>query len=366
MRRISVKYAQPEMELAKPLFDKWGNMLLPIGAKLTERQLRLLPNKGVRELSIEDSRVDDVLWDPLIKPETQQEAVKAISDLLTINQKGGGIKSPKDPRMVSARLNIEKMSYMITQEVLTSVMGEPDLSGCQSIEDYHCIQPVQSTILAVMLAKEAGFNEGDMLSVAKAAMLQNIGYTFLPQEILRKETELSPEETLEFEKHPIYGAEILRQTGQTSPQIIEAVLQHEERWNGSGYPNKIRGWDISPFAQIIGIAHTYYDLVSARPWREPFKQMDAFEYIMAYGGELFDPEWVQVFSRRVPIYPSGVKVKLSTGEIGIISDANLGHIGRPMVRIISDSKGNDVSRPYDMDLSKPSYQDRLVIELLEI
>ena len=366
MRRISIEYAKPEMELAKPLYDKWGNMLMSSGAILNERHLRLLPHKGVRELSIEDSRVDDVVWDPLVKPETQQEAIKAMSDVISINQKCGGIRNPKDPKLTSARLNLEKVGFTITQEVLTSVMGEPDLSGCLLNDDYYYVQPVQAAILAVLLAKEVGFSDNDLINVGKAAMLQNIGYAWLPPQIFKKTTVLSPEETQEFEKHPLYGAEILRQYGQTPPQVIEAVLQHHERWNGSGYPNKTRGWDISPFAQIIGIADAYYDLVSIRPWREPYKQMNAFEYVMAYGGELFDPEWVQVFSRHVPIYPCGVMVKLTTGEIGIVVDANLGHVGRPIIRVFNDTIGNEVSTPYDIDLSQPEYQRKLIAQLLEI
>jgi len=83
LRRISLEYAKPGMKLAKPLYDKWGNMLLSAGAIFNERRLRLLPHKGVRELSIEDSRVDDVVWDPLVKPETQQEAIKAMSDVIS-------------------------------------------------------------------------------------------------------------------------------------------------------------------------------------------------------------------------------------------------------------------------------------------
>ncbi|MCL0058404.1 HD domain-containing protein [Dehalococcoidia bacterium] len=365
MRRISIEYAKPGMELGRPLFDKHGDMLLPACTVLEEKHLTFLKGKGVWEVLIEDPRVDDLTIKPLVKLDMQKEAVEAMRRLMNINKKGGVKKNLDSADMYGARLEVERLSYAIVQAILRSPLGEPDLSGCLLVEDFHYVQPVQSTILAILLAKEAGFDNTGLLAVGKAAMLQNIGYIWLPPRLWEKRS-LSKEENQEFERHPVYGAELLRQYGRIPPEVTEAILQHHERWDGTGYPNGTRGWDISPFAQLIGIADTYYELVSARPGRKPYTPMDAFEYVMASGGELFDPELIGIFSRRVPIYPSGVMVKLNTGEIGIVVDANLGHVGRPVVRIVKDVKGNDMKPPLDMDLSKPEYQYKLITELLEI
>ena len=81
-------------------------------------------------------------------------------------------------------------------------------------------------------------------------------------------------------------------------------MQHHERWNGTGYPTGCAGKDISLFARILAIADTYYELVSVRENRDLFMPHEAVEYIMAYGGERFDPEWVGLFARQVPIYPT--------------------------------------------------------------
>ncbi len=86
---------------------------------------------------------------------------------------------------------------------------------------------------------------------------------------------------------------------------------------------------------------------------------------MAYSGELFDPELVQAFSRQVPLYPTGITLRLNTGEVAIVSDANMGHIGRPTVRICYDDRGKPVREPYDIDLSDPTNQGRLVAQILE-
>ena len=92
---------------------------------------------------------------------------------------------------------------------------------------------------------------------------------------------------------------------------------------------------------------------------------EAIEYIMAYSGEQFDPELAKLFVSQVPCYPRGLTVKMNTGEIGIISDANLQFIGRPIVRICYDQEVGPVKKPYDIDLSKAEFQHKLIIEIMD-
>ncbi len=88
---------------------------------------------------------------------------------------------------------------------------------------------------------------------------------------------------------------------------------------------------------------------------------EAAEFIIAYSGTLFDPELVKLFTRLVPLYPTGTTVKLNSGEVGIISDSNVGHIARPIVRVCT--MGSNLKKPYDINLSEDKYQDRLGVEV---
>ena len=110
----------------------------------------------------------------------------------------------KDPEMYASRVEVDRLGYAIVQAVLRSPLGEPDLTGSGSPNDYHFVLPVQITALSILLAREVGFDNNDVLNVGRAAMLQNIGYIWTPPEIWQNDEMLSEEETKIFEKHPIH------------------------------------------------------------------------------------------------------------------------------------------------------------------
>lgn len=354
------------MELARPVYDKKGNMLVAAHVELTEKHIEFLWAKEVYELLIDDLRVPDLTIKPLVSIEIQQEAVQAMRRLLTIDRSTTTSKDINDPEIYAARLELDRLGHAIRKAILTASVGEPDLTGSLSVSEYEFLMPVQATQLAILLAKESGMEEDALVNVARAVMLQNIGYIWIPPGIRRDTSDVSDEERRLFEQHPIHGYEALVQAERIPQSVAIAVLQHHERWNGSGYPHGLRGWDISPIAQMMAIAETYYEMVSARPHRRPHSSTDAFEHVMASAGELFDPELVQIFARRVPLYPCGVMVKLNTGETGIITNSNIGHVGRPVVRICYDTLGNEVYPPYEMDLASSEHAFKMIAEILDL
>ncbi len=344
------------MVLARAVYDMRGQQVLLEGTKLTDDHVALLSTAGVGEIMIKDSRVADVPVGSLFPASLEAKAIQGLHALLVAKQ---GSTEPISPTDLNA---IHGAVHQMVQCLFPIALGQPDLCGTSSLRGYDYVHPVKAAGLSLFIGREADFPREDLLNLGLAAMLQNIGYLALPPGILDKPGPLSPEEGLHLRKHPSYGAEMMAKSG-LHTDVIRAIKEHHERPDGSGYPEGRKGDEISRFARIISMADTYHSLLSRRAHREPVKIHKAGEFVVASGGELFDPQLAGIFARSVPQYPVGLPVKLNSGEIGIVTDPNTEHIARPVVRICFKD-GKPVPAPYDLDLSDRQQTDKVIAEVL--
>ena len=358
MRRISAEKARPGMKLVRTIYDSRGYIIAKSGDSLTGESLTSLNIYGIEEVFIEDARVADVPVQPLIAPELEAQAIQAMRQLMTEHQGNTSV----DAFLLD---ELERVGWEITRELFPEVVGEINTSGCPSHEDYPFVQPVKTAGLALLLGKRAGYDMSQLHGLVIAAMLKDVGHAVMPGGFGSAAGATSDEHTPELRQHPLLGAEIISRYDRFSPDVAEAVYQHHERWDGSGFSEGLRGQDTSAFARILAISDSFYDLVSARPERDALNPNEAVEYVMAYSGEFFDPELVQLLAANVPLYPSGVMVKLSTGESGVISRNTPGNFSRPVVRIFFNKRGRPKINPYDVDLAHKDYQDQLIVQILK-
>ncbi len=362
MRRISAKYAKPGMVLGKPVYDNRGHMLFDVDTKLSEDSLKTLALYGVGEVLIDDPRVMDVVVQPLIPSEIEAQAAQALRQLMTETQ----ASKTAEPMLLE---EVKKPIFSMTRGLFPDVMGEPNASGCASLQDYNFAQPAKVAGMSLLMGRRLDYPMLKLAPLGVAALLMNVGYAMLPHiamepSVLDKPGALTEAEFAEVKKHPEVSSEILAKSGKFAPEVVEAVLQHHEHWDGTGYPKQLKKQDISTFARIIAMCDTYYALVSRRPHRRAYLPHEAIEFVMAFAGDMFDPELAQIFSKEVPLYPTGVTVRMNTGEVGIISDAHIGFVGRPAVRIIYDEDAAPVKNPYDIDLRTTEHQQKLIVEVL--
>lgn len=362
MRRISMQYAQPGMVLSVDVYDNYGNVILSQGTRLTIDNVATLGRMAGGEMFFDDRRVDDVPVTPLMPARLEGDAARKLHALL--DETTAIIKNNKD----SQKINInpaQKAIFSMVEQLFPVVMGEVNATGCFSLRDYHYVHPVQVASLSILMGRKAGYKEADLANLGLAALLENVGYVVLPPGMMDEPTSLTSIETHEVNQHPQYGYQILNEYAHVAPEVTTTILQHHEQWDGSGRPRGLKGSDICPYARILALADTYYALVSRRPHRQSYLPHEAIEFIMAYSGELFDPELARLFTKLVPLYPTGVMVNLNTGERGIISDAKPGFIGRPVVRVCYDKHFKELAKPCDMDLTESEHQHRLVTDVVE-
>ncbi len=357
-----MQYAQLGMVLSMDMYDNYGNMILSQGTRLTIDNVATLSRMGGGEMFFEDRRVDDVPVTPLMPARLEGDAARKLHALL--DETNAIIKNNTGSQKININ-PVEKAIFSMVEQLFPVVIGEVNATGCFSLRDYNYVHPVQVVGLSLLMGRKTRYNETELTNLGVAAILENIGYVVLPLGMMDEPTSLTAIETHEVHQHSQYGYQILKEYASVAPEITRTVFEHHERWDGSGYPRGLKGSDISPYARILAITDTYYALASRRPHRQNYLPHEAIEFIMAYSGELFDPELVRLFTKLIPLYPTGVTVKLNTGETGIISDAKPGFIGRPTVRICSDKHLKELSKPYDMDLTESEHQHRLITDVVE-
>lgn len=357
MRRISATHAKPGMVLGRPVYDAYGYEVVERGTKINEKVLQTLGIQNVGEVIVDDWRVYDVPVQALLSPEHEGRATQALRTILVESQ---GRMDIEEVLLEEA----EDPIFQMTRELFPEVIGEINASGCYSLKDYHYVQATKTAGLCLLMGRRLGISLTDLAMLGLAGLFKDIGMVALPAGIMDRKDPTEAQQA-EIRKHPLYGAKIIGMHDRFDPAIVKSIAFHHERWDGSGYPKGLKKEEIPIESRIIAIADTYYEMVSKRPDHVPYMPHEAVEYIMAYAGELFDPKLVQLFSRQVPLYPTGITVKLNTGEMGIISDSNLGLIGRPTVRICFDERGHSIKEPYDRNLAEVEFQAMMIEQVLD-
>jgi putative nucleotidyltransferase with HDIG domain len=152
-------------------------------------------------------------------------------------------------------------------------------------------------IYAMELARELGLTEDETEALRAASVLHDIGKLAVPEHIISKPGKLTPEEFEKMKIHPIVGAEILEQVDFPYP-VVPIVRAHHEKWDGSGYPNGLKGEDIPIGARILAAVDCLDALASDRQYRRALPLNEAMAKVAAEAGISFDPRVVGILQRR--------------------------------------------------------------------
>ncbi len=192
----------------------------------------------------------------------------------------------------------------------------------------HCLRVA---MMSVTIGKQLGLTKEKLRDLAQAALLHDIGKRMLPIEIIRKPGKLTDAEFAEIKKHPSLGYRLLKEHGGYSQDVMNAVLMHQEKYDGTGYPLHFKGNKISYLARIITVADVYDALTSNRPYRQPWSVAEAEEFMMGGSYTHFDYDIIIAFLAAFAPYPVGTMVKLSDGRQAIVK-SNTANVLRPVVQ----------------------------------
>ena len=163
---------------------------------------------------------------------------------------------------------------------------------------------------AVALAEASGLSPDEVSRVSTAALLHDIGKIGIPDKVLNKKGKLSKEDWDLIKSHPRLGANIVGNIPELLP-CVSSILYHHERWDGGGYPEGLKGEEISIEARILTIADSYEAMSAARPYRPALCSEKVLKELRRCAGTQFDPELVEVF---IGIIESGLPEKVRIGQ----------------------------------------------------
>jgi diguanylate cyclase (GGDEF)-like protein len=155
--------------------------------------------------------------------------------------------------------------------------------------------------LSARIARRLGIDEPQVELTRLAGSLHDLGKLAIPEEILRKPGALNDSERLVLQRHPQIGHRMLESLG-VEP-IADWVLHHHERWDGNGYPDRLRGEQIPLGARIIFVADAFDAMTSERVYRKPLSEHDAVSELERCAGSQFDPAVVDAFSEELGAVP---------------------------------------------------------------
>ena len=155
--------------------------------------------------------------------------------------------------------------------------------------------------MAARLARRIGVDDRHVELIRLAAPLHDIGKIAIPDYILLKPDKLTDEEFEVVKTHAAVGADILSGSGDELMHVAEQIAgSHHERWDGTGYPNRLTGEDIPVPGRVVAVADVFDILVHERPWKQEWTVEDAAEEIRRSAGTQFDPSVVQAFEELGP------------------------------------------------------------------
>ncbi|MDH1680610.1 HD-GYP domain-containing protein [Pseudomonas chengduensis] len=266
-----------------------------------------------------------------------------------------------DARMGQA-LQFEQAEALV-EEISESVLRHPNvlisLARLKHSNEYTYMHSVAVCALMIALARKLGLPDDAVREAGLAGLLHDIGKMAVPQELLDKPGKLTDTEFAKVRKHPEEGGSILLASKQVSALVLDVCLHHHEKVDGSGYPHRLQGDQISLMAKMGAVCDVYDAITSNRPYKQGWDPAESIRKMAEWKGH-FDEAVFQAFVKTVGIYPVGALVRLQSGRLAVVMEQNPKALLAPRVKVFFSTKSRLPLPQSIVDLSKIADQDCIV------
>lgn len=328
MQHVSIHDLKPGMIVGEDIFGNFDLLYAPKGEVLTDRLITGLIRLGLTEILVQGE-------DLPATPKTEFKSPPAA-------------ESKKDYRVVISHMSSEIAKHRLLNKDCFRPIRESILNvfNYLILEDgflnhfdrllkkdpYSLTHSIHVSMLSALIGEWLLLSENAIYELALAGMLHDIGKVEIPESILKKADSLRPDEWLMVQNHPEYSFDISKNYKSLSHDILQAIANHHERMDGSGYPNQLTASEIHPYAKIIAVADVFDAITTKRNYGELKNVFEAADILFQESIDKLDTQATDTLLRNLHKLYVGTKVKLSNHTEGEIVYVNKFNPNKPLIK----------------------------------
>jgi HD-GYP domain-containing protein (c-di-GMP phosphodiesterase class II) len=229
----------------------------------------------------------------------------------------------------------------------------------KKIENYCLSHSINVCVFAAYLGKLLGMDMAALKELSLAGIMHDIGKLDISPEILSKRGPLTEQELESIKQHSLHSFMRLSSVENVGRDILNGVLQHHERSDGSGYPHGLPESEIHLWGRILGIVDVFDAVTSEKSYRNAVSQHEGLEILLSQSFQ-FDQKLLSLFIKNISFYPIGSRVLLNSGETGIVIGIHRHLPFRPIVTIPNKDKGKE--RVVDLSEELTLFIEKIILD----
>ncbi|NLY74563.1 MAG: HD-GYP domain-containing protein [Firmicutes bacterium] len=287
MEKVALDRLSPGRVLARSIFLADGRILVRKKVTLSSSIIAKLRELRFPAVYVE-SATDDEIKEP-VSDFTRSEVIQSVA------RQDYAFRNGKSINFLACREPLQKMIEEI-QENRHIRLGMAEI---RSLNDSIYNHMVQVCIIAVKIGIQMGYSQFKLLELALGVLFHDIGMTRISADVLNRIGGLTSDEIAQIKTHPRTGYNLIRQNRDLPEVAAEIVLQHHERYNGSGYSQKLSGFHINEYARITAVADVFDAMLTEKPYRPAKSLEETLSYLKEQKGAEFDPVVVDALTAAV-------------------------------------------------------------------
>jgi len=332
----------------------------------TQRTIESLKKQGVTQVIIQcqDQENADTLQEEAIKQKQPSPQVNAQTTSSSLNDEftrsceiydntSKCIQDLINRAQSQKSLSPEAISLLageITDSVIRNEYAITILTRIRHHSTYQWEHATNCAILVCGFALFLGLNKKTAQQMTLGALLHDIGLAKVPNSIIDKPAKLTINELNVVKKHLLWGHQLCKRDGFTDPIIMDMLINHHERLDGSGYPRGMKQDKLSKLARITAIIDVYDAMTADKVYKQSQQPIGALRFLLGQK-EKFDQSLVQQFIKYLGVHPVGSLVQLSDDKLAVIVEGNRSEPLKPKVKVFYSLKLQQYVKAKDCDLA---------------